>query len=439
MKKPVILAISILLLATHASWSANEAGWAPSVPQAPDVRKPLTLKDCFTLATNKSESLRIQHENIVQSNAQARASLGAALPNLSWQLTDTIQDTSGVAPESGVGGTLTQRERNQSQFVLTQTLFSGLREYSATKGFKYESARNRFAFERASLDLFQQVATAFYLVLNEEARVNNTRIARKLAEDRVGELQSRTKLGKTRESEVLSAESQVATLMAQETRDLRDLSIARDALSFLAGEDLVDRALVDEVTLADPVPPLDLSLQQGEKRTDVQAQENEVIARRYNVRYQSGYYWPHLNATGDYYTKRPGFQKDIDWDVILALDVPLYQGGQVKANVALAASEWHQAQLGLDLLKRQVATDIKQARVALLASIEEVKNREKAFRAAKRSYELQVREYRLGLVNNLDVIAALNTLQTSKTDFDDSVNLGKLNVLKLKVATEQLP
>ncbi|MBL0059906.1 MAG: TolC family protein [Elusimicrobia bacterium] len=96
---------------------------------------------------------------------------------------------------------------------------------------------------------------------------------------------------------------------------------------------------------------------------------------------------------------------------MLNLDVPLFQGGTVKARVADARSGLQQAQLSLDYLERQIQSDVKKAYEAWTASLEESQSLEEAYQASKKSYDAQRREYRLGLVTNLDVLNAMNLMQ----------------------------
>ena len=58
---------------------------------------------------------------------------------------------------------------------------------------------------------------------------------------------------------------------------------------------------------------------------------------------------------------------------------------------------------------------------------------------AKKSYEIQVKEYRLGLVNNLEVLSALNTMEQTKQQWD-GIQVGtKLNEINLRITVEDIP
>jgi outer membrane protein TolC len=78
-------------------------------------------------------------------------------------------------------------------------------------------------------------------------------------------------------------------------------------------------------------------------------------------------------------------------------------------------------------------------KAAFQAAVAVTDTSEKAYLKSEEAHRLVVQEYRLGLVNNLDVISAMNSLVAAKSAFDASVVQAKLELLKLKVATEERP
>ena len=64
---------------------------------------------------------------------------------------------------------------------------------------------------------------------------------------------------------------------------------------------------------------------------------------------------------------------------------------------------------------------------------------EMATDAARKNYEAQQRDYRLGLVTNLDVLQALTVFQENQRALDRARNTAKLNYLKLQTAAVRRP
>lgn len=105
----------------------------------------------------------------------------------------------------------------------------------------------------------------------------------------------------------------------------------------------------------------------------------------------------------------------------------------------IAESQLRQSELSLELLLRQERSEIRGALLALRASIAQEQSAREALRSAEEGYRIQLGEYRLGLVNNLDVIAAMNSLLGTRRSFHQVAYESKLNLIQLKVSTEDLP
>lgn len=415
--------------------STDAAGSTP-VPETPSA---LTLAGCYRLALERSETQRIQEEQIEQAEARYRQALGSALPRVHVAGSELIQDVSGIGGgEGGVGGTLTRRERPEAKVVLRQPLFSGFREFAAMSSSKAEGRRERLLFTRASSRLLLDVAQAFYTVIQVETDLRNVQTLMALTQERIRELQGRVRLGKSRSSEVLSLESQLASQRAVEAALEGQRATAREILAFLIGQEVAQRPLTDTLPAVEAVEPEAQSLARAEQRSDVRAEWEEILARRAGVRLARGTQWPTASFLGNYYLKRVGFQSAIDWDVLLSVDVPVFQGGAARAQVRQAASELRAAEQQFAQRSRQARSEIVQTRLALETSLAQTKAFAEAYRKAKASYELHVKEYRLGLVNNLEVLQAMNMMQEAQRALDRALIQSKMDLLALNVATEEL-
>ena len=396
---------------------------------------PLDLKHCYDLAVQQSEPLKRQREDIARSQSQARAALGGAFPHVFWKWSDLRQDGSGL--DSGNAGGLLEKNQVESKFSLQQPLFTGLKEFSAYAGFKKQEARDEWRLRQAELQLYDEVSRAYYDVVALESALANNATSVALSQDRLAELKSFFRLGKSREGEIFSAESQLAALKAIQVRLKGQIRVARETLSFLTGREM-GAAVLAQDAIASP-EPVTLYLNRSAGRPDLEAQRQEIMAQTLRVRYEKGSYWPMANLSGNYYSQRPAFYDPVHWDVMLNLDVPLFQGGTVQARVKDARSGLQQAQLDLEYLERQVQSGVRKAYEAWTASLDESTSLGEAYQAAKKSYDAQRREYRLGLVTNLDVLNAMNLMQTAKRAWDDAGVESQRRYVALVVATGALP
>jgi outer membrane protein len=110
----------------------------------------------------------------------------------------------------------------------------------------------------------------------------------------------------------------------------------------------------------------------------------------------------------------------------------------VSGAVKEAYSIYRQAMLELQRMERYVDYSIRKTHGELEAAIKETVSREEATRAAQQSYDSLRKEYRLGLVTNLDVLQAMDFLQTQKTQLDAARIQTKLLFIQLNVEMDRM-
>lgn len=399
----------------------------------------VTLRQCYDRALARSEELKSRAEDVEQADQRARGALAGVYPRVDWEFSEVWQDPAGVRrlEAQGFGG-FVQKEQAESRVNVNQALFSGLKEFTALKGFRKESARDALRVRRARAELYARAAAAFYAVLSRETEAANTAEGLELALDRVKELKALGRLGKARPSEVYTAQARAAALRAALLRSRARINTAREELSFITGVDLEKRPLAEEPAGGAP-PTLEQALAAARQRSDVRAQRDDAAAQELRVRYELGSYWPTLDLSGRYHTRRATFMREIDWDATLALRLPLFQGGRVDAAVKRARSAHRQSLLALEELERRAAYQVHRLHGELASALEEASAQEESADAARKSYDSLREEYTLGLVTNLDVLQALDLLQAQRGARDAARLDVKRLAVELGVATETLP
>jgi len=406
-------------------------------PQASTSGQPVTLKDAYQRALTVSETLQITDQEIEQIRAQYLRGVGAVLPDLRWKWSQLWQDTSGVSSGNSDGATSTslRKVRPESYFQLDQPLFHGFREFNAVRGFKAARKATEFYRQQAALDLLNDVADVFFtaLDLQNEAEVLNSQ--RQLTQERIQELNRRVRLGRSRDSEILSAEVELASLDAQIDNAKQSLGTARQTLWFLT-RITPDTALIETTALPE-LPERQGTLDRAFQRPDLLAAEQTLRQQEFRLKYAKGNYWPGLDFIGRYYTNRVGFTSEVDWDAELQLDVPIFQGFTAHSGVKEAKAEFLIAQLERARLERQVRQLAETAFQDLGYSLARTRSYERAVALAEKNYRTQQEEYRLGLINNLQVFDVLKILQDLKLQKLRAEASTRINAIRLRVATGQ--
>jgi len=396
----------------------------------------LTLEEYFTAALQRSEVVATQSELIRQAEERNKQATAAILPTLSGVASYTWQEE---PPPSAPGTTPSNLSRQPyAKLTANQPLFRGFREFAALRQTQALIDAQSADYRNARILLFRDVVLNYYTVLSLEQDLINLDEEIRQNEERARDIQSRIRIGRSRTSELLNVQATISTLRAQIEQTRGQLRVARETLAFLSG--LEANTPLRDSEPAPPTPePLDHYLAGLSSRPDVQASEQRLAAARENVAIARGAHLPSLDLNGNYYFERPGYLDDINWDVQVALTIPIYSGGSLQSRVREAGSQQTQAELAQSQVRRQAEQEIRSLYDNLLADQSQVKALEASTEAARKSYEAQTREYRLGLVTNLDVLQALTTYQQNLRALDRARFTAKLDYLRLLAASGQRP
>ncbi len=423
-------ALAILLAVIPAG--AEYFGEPP--PEAAD------LAQCYAWAKAQSEGLHVQEEQIYQLQQQYRQVLGAVLPNISYNYSAKYQDTSGNhASGGGVNPVVFQGSQPQANFILTQPIFTGFKEFAGMRAFKHEEKAGRLQLQHAYASLYRDVSNAFYLTVNLETQLGDIASAIAMSASRSKELRAWVDLGKSRHSEVVLVESQEAAYEAQAEALRGQIDVARELLSFLTGKDMHHAKLLDQLPRTLEFEAEELVLGRAVTRTDVRALREAVDAQESLVTVSRAAWYPTAAFVGDYYNYRISLYRPVRWDAAININLPIFAGGATVAGIRQAKSQVEQAWYNFEFGLRQARSQIHSAYVTLRAAVAQSVAAEKSYRKADESYRLEQKEYRLGLVSNLDVLAALNAALNAKLTYDQTVVQSKLDLLLLKVSDEELP
>ena len=387
----------------------------------------LTLADCYALALARSETIAIHQEQLKETEGRVRRALGEALPSVSFSSSDKEQDGTGTS-------SFTLKHVPERKFVFTQPLFSGFREFAAMTGARAERRERREESARAAQLLFVDVSDAFYLLREQREDLRALEVIRTALVERVDELHDRERLGRSRPSEAISVEAQLRRLHAEIERVRNQDTVARQLLEFLTGVEPID-ALIDPEPLPSTAMSDTIPMSQANARPDVKAAEAAWQIAQQAVRVARADLWPDVDLEANYYTKRVGVAADIDWDALLKINVPLFQGGRAMGAISESRSRERQAKLRFEQVQREALLDIRHADANFHSALARHAALTDALAAAEENYRLQTQDYRLSLVNNLEVLQALQALEDTRRDVIHSTYEVKRLYQRLRVAT----
>ncbi len=409
---------------------------SPLMTVAPAVAaEALTLDDYFAAALKRSEVVATQAELISQAEERAKQANAALYPTVNGVASYTRQDPVPAGESSTANF---PNRQTLAKVTATQPLFRGFRDIAALRQQKALLGAQNQDYLAARTQLFRDVAQNFYTVLSIEQDLKNLGEEIRLDLDREKELNSRIRIGRSRIGEVLTVQSNISTLRAQVQQLQGQLSVAREAFAFLSGLDPAT-PLRDTETLPASVDPLDEYLARIDLRPDVKAGQQRLAAARENTKVARGANLPSVDLNANRYLNRTGSLRDSEWDVGIALTVPIYAGGQLQSRVSEAVSQQTQADLSLSQIRRQAEQEIRSVHQSVVYDRLQLDALEKATVAARKNYEVQQHDYRLGLVTNLDVLQALTAYQENQRALDRARYTTKSDYLTLEAAAVRRP
>lgn len=420
MKFPwTLAAVAFMLAACSARAAADEAAAPPA--------RAMSLQESYALARARSETLAIHQEIIQATEGRFRQALSGVLPKLSFSASEKWQDGNG-------GSSFTLPRVPERKFTVTQPLFSGFKEFAAMSGSRAERREREHERAHAEQQLLVDVSDAFYQLAAYQRDMKILDATRAVLDDRFAQLEERERLGRSRPTELASTDAQLRRLEAERER-VRSLElVGRQILEFLTGvEGTV--ALED-----DPDQPLVIGQEvnyvaKADLRPDVQAAREAWQVAVQEVKVARAQWFPTVSAESNYYTKRVGSAADVDWDALVKVDVPIFQGGKASGATSEASADARQARLVFLRTQREAAQDIRQLYAQLHGANARTAALRDALRSAEDEYRLEAEDERLNLVNHLDVLDALQRLQDARRELLQSQYEAKRLYWRLQAAT----
>jgi outer membrane protein TolC len=326
-----------------------------------------------------------------------------------------VECASNADPFAGLGDDLPFGRENTYRLGLSfsQTLFSGGRVSGQSQAASANVRSAGIGLTAARAQLLLDVAEAYYDAALGDRLVD---IARATLD------QADTTLSQARLAREVGNQSEFDLLRARVTRDnQRPVVIQRQAARDLAyfrlknllnippeqplelTSRLADTALVRTERLAELV-----ETQQGDTATDARAPVRQageaVVSQEGLLRAARGQRWPQVSLTSDY--AEIGYPNDgspfgtnylSDWVVAVGLQVPLFTGGRIKGDVAVARAGLEQARLRLQQTRELAQLDARNTQLQLDAALAAWEASGGTEEQAGRAYQIAEIRYREGI------------------------------------------
>jgi outer membrane protein len=409
-------------------------------PIAGNSRDPraLDLQTCFQLTAVRDDSLKISVKDIEIARAQLSQSIAALWPTFTatnqQEFLHYLHPT--VTGFNILGDTTLTGNRNytsQSNVTMSYTVFNGGQNWNAVGASSAAVAAKRETLARDYQTIYQDVAQGFYNVLQYEGDMSIETDLIGALQARVDDLTDRVKLGRSRPSELLQAQTDLANAKVTYEQQRGSLNAAKETVAFYIGIPSGEFEL-KETQKFPSTAQLEVYLQHSGTRPDVLSQLESLRQAERNLSVAQGELWPTITANGSYLASQDPVSNDIDASMTLEASMPIFDGGLIIGQIHQNKEMVRQSRLNVEQLQRTADQDTRTAYVNFNASAAQVVVLREAAVLAAKNLEAQVDDYRRGVVANLDVLTALQDYQTARQQLHDANMQGRLNLINLHVA-----
>jgi outer membrane protein TolC len=390
-----------------------------------------------------------------QNSAQVRVARSALLPNINGNLTENVEQTDLAAlglrissPFPGVRIPTVAGPFNY--FALQATLSQTVANLTAIDN--YRAAKITARASQQSLEDARDLVTlavggAYLQTLTAQARLASAQAQLNTANAVFHQSTEQHASGVLGRLNVDQSEVQTLTQQQQIITLRNDLAKQKINLARLTGlPPNPDYALTDTFSFS-PAPVMTVSdalARAEQQRFDLKAAQSQVEAAAKALAAARAQRAPSLSVSGYYEVigTNPA-ESHGAFSVVGTLNVPIWQGGKISADIAQAQAVLAQRQAELEDTRGQIEAEIREAFLDLEAAAGQVEVARKNLQVAQETLEMTRARMEAGVINTVEVVQAQQTVSSAQLDMINSIfahNLAKLSLARdMGHASEQLP
>lgn len=441
LKSAVVLVVSWVLF--QAAFAADRGGVNVAPPG------PFTLDQCVKTALENNPSLKAEEwesaaarDRVTQARGKRWPSLGAVGGYKHFD-DDLRLDPAHFNGEPGVFSD----DMFSADLVLALPLFTGGRLVNEIKAAELlqKSAEHKLAHTRERLVF--DVSSLFFGILSQRHVIESLRFSEKALQKQLKNVNQFISVQKAALVDRLRTEVRIADLEQKLSRENNVLEIQRQVLANIMGIKDAESPLRIQGKLEHEgaqVPPLHASLLKAlSRRSDYVAAREALDAQEKKVSAARAGYWPTVSLQGSYGRRwaynptesPPGVGRFEDvGQVATLLNIPLFQGGQVRARVREETAKLDAARERLRDLELRIRLEVRTALLNIGSAQEQINATEKAVEQAGESLRIEQEKYNLGKGSIIDILDAQSALLNAQTNYYRSLADYKTASAQLRLA-----
>ena len=379
----------------------------------------ITLGQAYDIALESDQSVGIAALNLKKAELEPLTALTRMGPTVTMGAREFWPQ--GAATSGGGGGASGRSGNSPASITYEQPLFD-LSVVPAYRRGKLVTQAAKHEYRALMREVLFGVTSAYYAVLQQQSVVTVNRETTSLAKETLDLAEKRVKAGDVTRTDALRA-------MAQWQDGRRALIEAEGTLDILRSKlaNILNLPVGTEIEVVEPSeqvkaptsfgPLIGMALQ---KRDDLLAQRLTIaqdVQRRQEIR---ATYLPKLTLQISAFADNEDSARGIDaaqssnWQAVLAVSLPLLNGGQREIQMKSAQYQIEQSRLAADMYREMVQQQVYEAWVNLRVFGEALGALQAQVDAAAQSYKDLQNQYAAGSVTSLDVLDALRVLNSAR-------------------------
>jgi outer membrane protein TolC len=434
MRRLVACLPALLLTATSALAQPPAPPTPPGPPAAaPAAIEAVTFDEAVRRALDRNPSVGQAVQSILRAEALLQSARTVLFPTVNATLTTTV-----LNEERGFNGQVTQPQAQSAIGASVAYPVLAAARWAARTQAEDQVRVARVAADEARRQVALAVAQAYLVVIAQRRQVEVNLRALENARAHLDYASTRLRAGAGSRLNELRAAQEVATdevLLEQARLAVRR---AQEALGVL----LVADAPVDAA--AEPVFTVDDAAVTGEflsRRIDVRLAAEQVRAAERVARDS----WKDWVPTGtvafqpQYVTPAGLFQPSNTWNAVFQLAIPIFDGGQRRANARLRETSAETARLELTDVELRARADRRIAEAAVASTAAALESARRAAAQAEEVVRITDVAFRAGATTNLEVIDAQRRARDAGTAAAQAEDRARQARLDLLVALGRFP
>ncbi len=394
----------------------------------------ISLEQAYDLALSSDQAIGIAYVALEQAKLAPLAAYTKLLPQVNGTTSANWQSKRNSVNRTGSSGSSAASRYNDVGVSVQQPLFD-LSFFPAYRRGKATLEGARLDYRAKIREILFGVAQAYFDVLSQQKLLEVDKEAFRLASEQYDLAQKQANVGVAIRSDVLRAQVAVESARRQMLQDGNTLESKRNILA-----NILNLPADHPFTLSTPpdhastLPSFASVLGKALIQREDLKSKDQAIRRDTEAHNEARTeYAPKVIASLD-----AGRNNEFDskyannWQANVSVSIPIFNGGQRELNLKSTAFQIRQTQLERDQLAKTVEQDVKDAWLNVKSLTETLSALRTQVAAAEQGYKDIQNQYQAGISTSLDVLTALNDLNTARKDLAQQTYSLQLSLRKLE-------